>query len=206
MNNSNEIIKIKMVSSDLDYENMKKIRRKVFVEEHGIPEEKEFDGNDHHASHVLAYVAKDGKEFPIGTMRIRYFSDFVKFERMAVLKDFRKTDTSDRIMNKGFDFSARKGFRYVSGLCKKELLPRWEKCGYFEIEGAKHLIQNGMELIPIRRELPKDPLAIRMTDYPALLTAIEDSWDDKEMLSNLKIRNKVPALFLRVRDKINRYR
>ena len=75
------------------------------------------------------------------------------------MRGFRKTSVSSDIMNKGFEFVSRKGYRQVYGMCKKELLNRWRECGYERIEGAPLLRHNGMELIPIKRELPKDPKA-----------------------------------------------
>ena len=80
-------------------------------------------------------------------------------------------------MNKGFEFVARKGYQKVYGVCKKELLPRWKECGYEPIAGAPVLQHNGMSLIPIMRELPKDPKALTIKSHPELLTAKEDTWD-----------------------------
>lgn len=179
-----------MVQSDADYADMEAVRVSVFVNELGIPREKEFDGNDHHSSHVLAYFEKDGVIIPVGTMRIRYFSGFAKFERMAVIKDYRKTDISDRIMNKGFDFVGRKGFTKVYGMCKKELLRRWKQCGYEEIPGAKRVVQNNMELVPIMKSLPEHPKVVGPTSYPDLLTAVEDGWDQVKIPGG--IEEKVP--------------
>ncbi len=159
-----------------------------------IPAEQEFDGNDFVSTHILAKVDGVG----VGTMRIRYFADFTKFERMAVLRGFRKTSVSSDIMNKGFEFVSRKGYRQVYGMCKKELLNRWRECGYERIEGAPLLRHNGMELIPIKRELPKDPKALHICSHPELLTAREDAWDevfvptsDKALMMIANIKNKI---------------
>ena len=182
-------ITLTIVRSDEDFAGMKHIRREVFVKEQGIPEEKEFDGNDFCATHILASV--DGK--PVGTMRIRYFSDFVKFERMAVLKDFRKTLVADKIMKKGFDFVSKKGYTSVYGVCKKELLNRWQKCGYAPIEGAPKVIQNGMVLIPIRRQLEKNENALQITTHPFILNAKEDCWAEeqkKQFIASLAASHK----------------
>lgn len=170
-------IEISIVSSDKDYEDMKNVRRAVFVEEHNIPEDMEFDGNDHMSTHVLA---RD-KEEPIGTMRIRYFADFAKFERMAVIKSKRGNggvNVADLIMKKGIEFVQRKGYCKIYGVCKKELLPRWQKCNYNQIAGAPLIEQNGMTLIPIMLQLEKHENAIKITDHPSLITGIEDRWDD----------------------------
>lgn len=164
---------IVIVGSDEEFQEMREIRTKVFVEEHKIPAEKEFDGNDYRSAHVLLKV----KGKAVGTMRIRFFSDFVKFERMAVLPEYRKGDAADKIMNKGFQFVAKKGYQKVYGVCKKELLGRWKKCGYEPIDGAPTVQQNNMTLVPIMRELAEDENAIRITSPAELLNAKEDTWD-----------------------------
>lgn len=190
----NKSIEIVVVQNQADFDEVMKIRRAVFVDEQKIPAEQEFDGNDFVSTHILAKVDGVG----VGTMRIRYFADFTKFERMAVLRGFRKTSVSSDIMNKGFEFVSRKGYRQVYGMCKKELLNRWRECGYERIEGVPLLRHNGMELIPIKRELPKDPKALHICSHPELLTAREDAWNevfvptsDKALMMIANIKNKI---------------
>ena len=137
-------------------------------------------GNDFCAARIVAYVKKGHRILPIGTMRVRFFSDFVKFERMAVTKNYRKTGISEDIMLYGMRYAAEKGYRQVYGMCKKELLPRWQQCGYQEIKDVPHVQQNGMELIPIKLELPVPSQNIKMTSAPELLTALEGHWFDEE--------------------------
>ena len=144
-------IKIVIVSSDKEYAQAMDVRRKVFCEEYQISPNKEFDGNDFGATHILAYY----NNMPIGTMRIRYFNGFVKMERMCVLSEFRKTPASEQIMQKGMIFAAQKGYEKVYGVCKKELLSRWQKNGFEPIPDAPHTEQNGMTLVPIYCKLPQ---------------------------------------------------
>lgn len=191
-------IEIKIVGSREDFDDMAAVREQVFIKEQRIPREKEFDGNDFSATHILVRI--NGK--PAGTMRIRYFAGFVKFERMSVLKEYRKSDIADKIMNKGFDFVKKKGYRHVYGVCKQELLERWRQCGYYPINGAPKVEQNGMVLIPIMRDLEEDPQAVKMTDHPKVLNAKEDNWfeddDDRYM-------EQVHAVFLqRTKSNIER--
>ena len=129
---SDKDIKIELATSEDLYKAAKSVRKQVFVKELGIPEDKEFDGNDFCSAHVVAYIQKRHRKLPIGTMRIRFFSDFAKFERMAVTRNFRKTNVSENIMQYGFEYVAQKGYRKVYGMCKQELLSRWQRCGYHE--------------------------------------------------------------------------
>lgn len=179
MNNKNDVI-VELANSDELYSVAMRVRREVFVEEMGIPENKEFDGNDHCSAQIVAYIIDEDKVKPIGTMRVRFFADFVKFERMAVVKDFRKTNVADKIMHYGFDYASKKGYREVYGMCKQELLSRWQECGYEEIKEVASVEQNGMILVPITRKLPKDVKAINMHSDPGLLTAQEGHWYDEK--------------------------
>jgi len=61
------------------------IRHKVFVIGQGVSEEIEQDGLDSSCSHLLAF--QDGQ--PVAAMRMRETREGVKFERIAVLKEFR---------------------------------------------------------------------------------------------------------------------
>lgn len=199
-------ITVELATSEALYKGAMAVRKQVFVKEQKIPTSKEFDGNDYCAAHIVAYIKKRHRILPIGTMRVRFFSDFVKFERMAVTKNYRKTGISEDIMLYGMRYAAEKGYRQVYGMCKKELLPRWQQCGYQEIKDVPHVQQNGMELIPIKLELPVSTQNIKMTSAPELLTALEGHWFDEErketpqkhqspltgiMLKIKKMRNKV---------------
>ena len=173
-------IRVELVTSDELYKAAMAVRKQVFVKDMGIPENKEFDGNDFCSAHVVAYIQKRHRKLPIGTMRIRFFSDFAKFERAAVTRNFRKTKVSEDIMQYGFNYVAQKGYRKVYGMCKEELLTRWQRCGYYEIEGAERVVQNGMTLIPICRDVPQNERALTMVSHPSLLTAKEGHWFDDQ--------------------------
>lgn len=166
-------IKIELASVDEIRDIAMAIRKQVFVEELSIPENDDLDDNDGPAAHIIAYIQKQDHKFPVGTMRIRFFGGFVKFERMAVLRNFRKTNVSENIMQYAYNYVAIKGFRHVSGMCKEELLPRWQRSGYYVNEKAPITEQNGMKLISICRDLPPHPRALTMNSDPKLLIAQE---------------------------------
>lgn len=191
------IIKVELATSEALYKGAMAIRKQVFVKEQRIPESKEFDGNDFCAAHVVAYVQKNNRRLPIGTMRIRFFSDFVKFERMAVIRNFRKTNVAEDIMQYGLKYVAEKGYRQVYGMCKQELLPRWQQCGYHEIPGAERIEQNGMVLIPISLDLKENPQAIKMTSHPSLLTALEGHWHEK--MQEVRKSSMMKAIFWKLK-------
>ena len=169
---------IGIVHTDADFAAMKKIRTAVFVNEAHIPENKEFDGNVYCAAHVLAKVNGEAQ----GTMRVRFFSGFVKFERMAVMPEYRKTTMADQIMQYGFDYATAKGYETVYGVCKKELLARWEKNGYLRIEDAPTIEQNGMTLIPIMRKWPTNENSLSLQSKFELLNLPEGEWPQMDTI------------------------
>jgi hypothetical protein len=82
-----------------------------FMGQGGRSYKHEFDGNDHHATHVLALVDEE----PAGCCKIRYFGDFAKPERLAVLPKFRrgrygKKGVPYEIAAYAFEFRARHSF------------------------------------------------------------------------------------------------
>ena len=82
------------------------IRAICFMEEHGVKAQQTFDGNDYQATHVIAYSGDD----PIGTLRIRWFKDFAKFERTSFRKAYRNTQTLRALSFFVFDHVSRKGY------------------------------------------------------------------------------------------------
>ncbi|MBM7624249.1 GNAT family N-acetyltransferase [Sporohalobacter salinus] len=62
------------------------IRKKVFVEEQGVPLEDEFDKYENTAEHILGYY----NDKPVGTGRMRIVDGIAKLERICILASYRK--------------------------------------------------------------------------------------------------------------------
>ncbi len=179
-------VDIRIVSNIKEYTDAMFVRRSVFVDEQKIAPENEFDGNDFNASHVIAYVDDN----PVGTMRLRYFSEFVKIERLCVLKDLRKTNVSDLIIRAGLSFCAQKGYEHAHAICKKELLGRWAKEGFSPVEGALSVEQNGMTLIPIEKKLERPEHYITIQTSPEILNLKEGEWFRQQSVRQTKELNR----------------
>lgn len=103
------------------------IRRAVFVHEFACTEEEEFDGNDFSATQIIARVHGQ----IAGTMRLRYFANFVIPERLAVLPQFRKGRYGARgvafaLGTFGFNFARMKGYRHFVGYSVLGLERFWD--------------------------------------------------------------------------------
>lgn len=172
----NQDIKVDIARSMDDLQQAFDLRRAEFVQKQHVPESAEFDGNDFTATHVLA---KQG-DTAVGTLRIRYFHDFVRFERMCVKEGYRGQDVVDRILNFASDFLKRKGFDRAHCFCKAELVPYWEKRHHHRILDAPVVHAGGMELYPMCFVFPSVETPIQMNGDPKLLIAPEGKWEPEK--------------------------
>ncbi|GAB4523552.1 MAG: GNAT family N-acetyltransferase [Pleurocapsa sp.] len=93
-------LEIKTADYQEQFELIKHIRTEVFQKEQKVPYELEFDGQDNHATHFLAYLNKGA----VGTLRIRNIDEkTVKIERLAVLSQFRNQGIGTKMMEKALE-------------------------------------------------------------------------------------------------------
>ncbi len=71
------------------------IRKKVFVIEQCIDENLEFDGHDSASTHYISFFENK----PVGTARWRITESGIKFERFAVLSEYRNKNIGKLILN-----------------------------------------------------------------------------------------------------------
>jgi predicted GNAT family N-acyltransferase len=154
------------------------IRAAVFMMEQNCPYDEEFDGNDRTATHIIGYV--DGE--PAATLRIRYFSDFVKLERLAVLPRFRRTLIAKEVVNTGIDFCRRKGYRRMYGHIQKRLLHFWSRFGFRPFETNHPLVFSDHEYIVVAGDLEPHNDPITMHSLPQVLIRPEGKWDEPGIL------------------------
>lgn len=107
------LIQGKILSAGDDLSEAFLIRKAVFVEEQGIPEDLEFDELDHEAMHVIVYeedpnwnMNHSSEKKAVATGRILYDGTTCKIGRIAVLKDYRNKKYGDftvrMLLNKAF--------------------------------------------------------------------------------------------------------
>jgi hypothetical protein len=152
------------------------IRSICFMEEHGVPARHEFDGNDYQATHVIAYAGDE----PIGTLRIRWFKDFAKFERTSFRRAHRDMRTVKAVAEFSFDHVARKGFDKVITHAQPKFARLWRmSLGFKNAEGKKPVYFEGHEqpYIELVKELTPPPNAISERTDATVLFRIEGSWD-----------------------------
>jgi predicted GNAT family N-acyltransferase len=148
------------------------VRSAVYLGEQECPFEEEFDGNDLAATHLLGWVGDE----PGGCLRIRYFADFAKIERLAVRKEFRNTRLSFQIVRAGIQLCSMKGYRRLYGHSQKRLLNFWGRFGFRPIEGRPEFVFSDFDYVEIEARIERHPEAISIGQDPYVIIRPEGRW------------------------------
>lgn len=154
------------------------VRAASFMAEQDCPYDEEFDGNDFTATHILAYR----KGEPVGTIRGRYFSTFVKAERLAVLPRFRTSTIAFELVRGLREFCREKGFSRFYGHAQEGLEKFWARFGTKPVEGGRTFVfsdRNYTEMI-LEIEPHEDPITYRSDPYRII--SPEGMWDVEGVL------------------------
>ncbi len=122
-------------TSPTDMSHCLNIRRKVFIEEQGVPENRELDGQDNNAAHFIAR----GEKGPIAACRVRFLGDTAKIERVAVLKEYRNHGIGKTLMKHILqDIANKNGIQKVKLSSQVDAIPFYEKLG-FQKQGEEYM-------------------------------------------------------------------
>jgi hypothetical protein len=152
------------------------IRSICFMEENGVKAQQTFDGNDYQATHVIVYSGDE----PIGTLRIRWFKDFAKLERMAFREAYRNTHVLKAFVLFVFNHIARKGYDKVIAHAQPKYARLWRiMLGCKKAEGKPPVYFDGHPepYIELVKELTPPLNAISASTDAAVLFRTEGYWD-----------------------------
>ena len=122
-------LRYKLVENNKELEDALNIRRKVFMEEQGVSEALEVDGNDSSALHV---IAKNG-DIAVGTARVRFLNkQQAKIERMAILKPSRGTGIGKGIITFLEEELKKRGIEQIVLHSQYYAIDFYKKFGYKE--------------------------------------------------------------------------
>ena len=184
---------IKIAETPEEINAVMQLRRKVFVEEEGVPEDKEFDRNDFiSCTHI--YAQEHDKI--IGCVRARFSAGIAKLERLCCPKEYRKTPVAAQLMEYAFAFCEYKGYDKVVGYCTKPLLPYWEKSGFHPCTEIPVKKVGNMELYTIQKNITPSPYGVSVSRPETLLNAESDMAQKDfarrkslKLLQGIQIRN-----------------
>lgn len=101
------------------------VRAAAFLGKPGWTYARTFDANDHAASHILAFVDDE----PVGTVRVRWFAQFARIERIAVRKELSSYVVLNHLAHAALRLCRKKGYERACGLAYPELLKFWSRHG-----------------------------------------------------------------------------
>jgi predicted GNAT family N-acyltransferase len=160
------------------------IRSAVYIAEQECPYLEEFDGNDFSSTHLLAYVGNE----PVGCLRIRYFADFAKIERLAVRKEFRKLRISPHLVEAAIELCQAKGYQRLYGHAQKRLVKFWSQFGFRTFEGGQELVFSDFDYVEMQMITERRPNAITIGVDPYLIIRPEGQWHRPGMLDKSRAR------------------
>jgi predicted GNAT family N-acyltransferase len=136
------MVRVRRAETDADVADALAVRRAVFVEEQGVPEEIEVDGEDDAATHFVAY---DGDR-PIGAARLREVESGVgKVERVAVRRPRRGEGIGRALMAELERTAASAGIETLTLHAQTHVESFYDDLGYettsdvFEEAGIEHV-------------------------------------------------------------------
>ena len=166
------VVTIKLASTSDELMQCYMLRAAVFMGEQACPYGEEFDGDDYTASHVIMYVNGE----PAGSMRLRWFQSFCKFERCVVLRPFRGLGIHHEINAWCKEFARRKGYTKVYLHLQRRHMPMMEKEGFRRVDDRVFNFSDH-EYFAVYCELEPVAGAVRLDTEPMVMNRPEDRLD-----------------------------
>lgn len=121
------MIEVRIARSDRERADAYDVRKRVFVDEQGVPISLEIDEFDNTASHFIVY----DEQQPIGAGRIREIDTGVgKVERVCVLKELRGKHLGNLIMHELEKHAKSANMNKIVLNAQSYAVPFYEKLGY----------------------------------------------------------------------------
>jgi len=144
------------------------------------PYDEEFDGNDFcGATHLL--LSWRGE--PAGVVRLRWFGEFAKLERLAVRKEHRGGPGLLLLCNAAFDLARRKGYRRLIGHAQVRGEAFWRR--YFNGRprpGRPRFEFSQYRYVEMEFDLAPHPQAVGLASPAMVLLRPEGAWDEPGVL------------------------
>jgi predicted GNAT family N-acyltransferase len=184
--NGNEL-RIEMVRDLNDFMKVVAIRSSVFLAEQDCPYDEEFDHNDLSAMHLIAYLRNE----PVATLRIRWFAQFAKIERVCVMKHVRGGALVKLMIETAVEIIGRKGYREILGYIQKRLVPFWKQLGFVPRPGREGFRFSDYDYVECYRQLAARNDAISIDSDPYVVMRPEGEWDEESVLDRSAARPAV---------------
>jgi len=119
-------VRIRRVASQPELTKAFIIRRRVFIDEQGVPAEIEMDSDDKRALHFLAF----DRSTAVGTARLVLRKGVAKIGRMAVLKSHRRKGIGNRLLHRAILAAQTAGAKKIYLHAQVSVIPFYEAAGF----------------------------------------------------------------------------
>lgn len=167
------------------------LRAIAYMHEQSCPYEEEIDGNDFAgATHLIARLNNE----PVGCVRLRWFAEFFKVERVAVLPRYRKSGLGAALLEASFELGAKKGYTHALGHVEPTIVGLWQRaCGVNPRPGRARLSFSDHDYVEVEKFIAPRADAIHPDSDAMILLRPEGEWDrpgvldrSNERLNSLK--------------------
>jgi predicted GNAT family N-acyltransferase len=181
-----EAVTVQVASSLDDLMQVMSIRSVVYMGEQFCPYEEEFDGNDlAGATHLIARIGRQ----PVGVVRLRWFCDFAKLERLTVMPHCRGGTVPRALLDAAFELAAKKGYRQIMGHTQVRLAPVLMRLGKVKVRpGRERFTFSDHEYVETFRELTPPDDAVTIDSDPLVVLRPEGAWDRPGVLDRSAAR------------------
>jgi predicted GNAT family N-acyltransferase len=190
---SSKAITIRIARDPNDLMTVFAIRSAVYLAEQDCPMEEEFDGNDLVAAHFIGFVGRE----PVACLRVRFFGDFAKVERLAVRHQFRKSRVAFKLVQASVEYVKRKGFRKIYGQAQDRLVDFWAHFGAKPLPAKREISFSDFSYTEMLLEIEPSPDAITLESDPYVIIRPEGEWDEPGVLDRSAGREVTSPLRVR---------
>jgi predicted GNAT family N-acyltransferase len=163
-----------------DLQKVMAIRAVVYMGGQKCPYNEEFDGNDFCGMHLLGWIGNE----PAACLRIRFFADFAKMERLAVRPEYRCSTIAFTIVRHAITIITRKGYTRIYGHAREGLEAFWAKFGAKPVPGSVPFSFSNYSYREMLLDLPRSMNAITTSTDPLVIIRPEGAWDEQGILEN----------------------
>src|SRR3954471_1580530 len=156
------------------------IRAAVYLAEQDCPMEEEFDGNDLVAAHFLGFVGSE----PAACLRVRFFGEFAKVDRLAGRHQSRRTRVSFKLVQASVEYIKRKGFRKIYGQAQDRLVDFWAHFGAKPLGHNRKITFSDFSYTEMVLDIEPGADAITLDSDPYVIIRPEGDWDRPGVLDS----------------------
>ena len=127
------------------------LRRKVFIDEQGVPKGEVFDELDFEAVHIVLY----DNDAPVATARIIKENDSWRIGLVAVDESKRGQHLGVKVMQSAIEYVNANGGKVISLTAQQQVSGFYQKLGFAQC-GEAEVFESGFVLIPMKLDLTYD--------------------------------------------------